>query len=300
MTTTTNNGIIKARPSAYNMVDPKAIKRREGWNPRFDFGDIEQLAKSIKAQKEKDGVGVLVALRLKRLADGTLEIIDGDRRQTAVEYLIAKGEEFAEGIPAFIEGKNSSDTDNLIKMFESNNSKLFLPLEEAAAYKRFKDAGFTLAQITAVVGKKHVHIVDTLRLLEADESVKEAVRSKKIGATTAKHIAKAGKDKQAALVEKAKASPKGSGKKLKKEIEAQRVNRRAGTKVKVEPMDQDELKDLEKELSLAFVVACSDQGTMPAAVSINVQKSDELTLAVKYGILLGLRAALGHKVKVKG
>ena len=84
-------GIIK-RTNAY-FADPKTIARVDGWNNRFDFGEIEELAKSIKIN------GLLQPLRIKRVPahvkdDGkgaagaqvfAFELIDGDRRLTAIE-----------------------------------------------------------------------------------------------------------------------------------------------------------------------------------------------------------------------
>lgn len=197
-------GIIK-RTNAY-FIDPMMIDRKEGFNPRFDFGDIDELAKSIKKQKEHDGVGVLRDLEVKRKADGRFELLDGDRRLTAVMQLISKGEVFEQGIPAKILDKNIADVQALVRMFEANTGKPFLPLEEAAAYKRMRDAGMTIKQVCEAVSRKHVHVISTLALLQADDSVKEGVASGKLNSTMAKQIAtkaKGNKAKQAELVEKA-------------------------------------------------------------------------------------------------
>ena len=47
MATALPSGILKLGKSY--QADPREIKRREGWNPRFDFGDLADLAKRMRA-----------------------------------------------------------------------------------------------------------------------------------------------------------------------------------------------------------------------------------------------------------
>lgn len=190
-------GVIK-RATAYN-IDPKMIVRRKDWNPRFDFGEIGLLAKSIEAN------GLLMPIRVKRV-EGKFELIDGDRRFTAIEKLLKKGHKFPEGIMAVIEDKGIEDLDALVTMFEANTGKPFLPLEEAAAYKRMQDGGLSIKKICERIGKAERHVRQMLDLLNADEDVKDAVKSGKIGKQTAKDIAtkaKGNKEKQKELTRKA-------------------------------------------------------------------------------------------------
>ena len=82
ITTKSSNpaGVLK-RSNAY-FIDPTRVVRRDGWNPRFDFGEIEEMAKSILAN------GLLNAIRVKRISGNPaadFELIDGDRRMTAIE-----------------------------------------------------------------------------------------------------------------------------------------------------------------------------------------------------------------------
>lgn len=238
---TPTNGIVTARPSAYNMVDPRSIDRREGWNVRFDFGEIEELAKSIKYQATEGGVpgGLLNAIRIKRKEGGRFELIDGDRRMTAVELLIKwagegnlKGYDFPDGIAAVIVAKGQDDLRSLIQMFEANSGKAFLPMEEAAAYKRMREAGMSLEQIGQAVGRNHVHVNNTLALLEAPAELQEAVKKGEVGGTLAKKIAVVGRGNKAKAAELTKAA-KAAGKDKKKqravkaEVEAARVENAA-------------------------------------------------------------------------
>lgn len=201
MATSSNAAGITKRTS-FNFADPAFIVRRPGWNVRFDFGDIEGLKNSIKA----NGFKINKPLEVRRNADNKFEIIDGDRRFTAVEELIKEGMAFPDGIPIVIADKNKTDLENTISMLVDNNGKELLPLEEAAGLKRLRDAGLTLKEICEKVGRSNTHVNATLALLDADDSVKEAVKEKKIAGTTAKKIAvrsRGNKEAQKKMVEKA-------------------------------------------------------------------------------------------------
>jgi len=296
MSATTNaSGIVK-RTNAY-FIDPTMIVRREGWNPRFDFGDIKELAQSIRSN------GVLNPIRVKRVGD-KFELIDGDRRFTAIELLLKEGHAFEGGVSAIILDKAIADVDALIQMFEANTGKPFLPLEEAAAYQRMRDAGMTLKQICEKVGRAQVHVTKTLALLQADQSVKDAVADGSINSTLAKQIAvkaKGNKGKQKEMVEKAKKGGK-AGKKLVKE-EAEQIKKRPAKKgqdtiVAPKCLTQSQLETREAVLTNLVQKGLKDTGVKESAAHVFFADSDERSLAFHYGVLMGLRAALGKDPKI--
>ncbi len=298
-------GILK-RSSSY-FADPTAITRRPGFNPRFDFGEIEELAKSIKAN------GILMPLRIKRLAAEEITqlgkifvLIDGDRRLTAIELLIKRGHGFPEGIPVVIVEKDQDDITSLIQMFESNTGKAFLPLEEAAAYKRMKDAKMTIAQICAKVGRKQVHVVSSLALLDADADLQSAVKDKSINSTTAKKIAvhaRGDKAKQKALVAQAKAVGKDKGKKaqLDKDIDDSRRAKAAtkGKVLKMRALDDVALSNLGAGLAAKMADRMKEAGkSLDFDVRAWVAKDEALALAYTFGALEALKAAAGVKIEL--
>lgn len=178
-------------------VPPGMIRKKDGFNPRFDFGDLEALKKSILAH------GVIQPLRVRRKSTG-YELVDGERRYTAVMELLSEkklGAEFR--VPVILEAQTIPDVQALIHMFEANTGKAFAPLEEAAAFKRMRDAGMTIKDICKSVGRSDSHVIDTLKLLEASDEVKAAVAEKKITKGEAVEAAKAPKEEQPAAVAKA-------------------------------------------------------------------------------------------------
>lgn len=306
--------VVQARPSAYNMINPRAVKRAEGFNPRFDFGEIAELAKSIRVQATEHAVpgGLLQPIRVKK-AGGGFELIDGDRRLTAIELLLdlndkgkPDGYAFAEGIPAFTVAKTQDDITSLVQMFEANTGKAFLPMEEAAAYKRMRDAGMTIEQIGKNVQRAHVHIVATLALLDADDSLKDAVKDKKIGGTMAKKIATAArgdKTKQAELVKEAVAA--GGDKKKKRvvvgKIEQARAAKAAkkGKTLKMRALTDDQLSEMGERLAKHLKSVLKEAKVDPDSdLRAWVAADEKLAAAFTFGVLEALKAAAGLKVEL--
>lgn len=322
-------GIIK-RSALYN-VDPRAVTRNKpGFNPRFDFGDIEELAKSIKAN------GMLLPIRVQRLAkpmklvlvEGQkdtyelkedpagqpLVLIDGARRMAAVTLLLSKGYEFPDGIPAILAPQGQSMLEGLFQMFESNSGKNFLPLEEAAAYKTFHDGdpaagikGLTIKQICERVGRKQVHVTATLALLDMDEGVQADVKAGQISKTNAKDIAvhaRGDKAKQRELAALAKAAGKDRAKKvaLKKAIDDSRRSKAAskGKTLKMRALSDAELSKLGQMLATSLADRMNDAGmSLDADIRAFIVKDDKLALAATFGALEALKAAAGMQINLE-
>jgi ParB/RepB/Spo0J family partition protein len=302
-------GIVK-RSSAY-YADPATIGRREDWNPRFDFGEMEELAQSIREN------GLLNPLRVKRItpANGKVfELIDGDRRLTAIEEFLLKGGKaftdipsIAEGIPVVIVDKAQDDVTSLIQMFVANTGKNFLPMEEAVAYQKMRDAGMTVKAICKAVGRKEMHVSEIMALLEADDEVKEAATSGEIGKTQAKQIAKHAKgDKEAqkTLTAAAKAANKGdkeAKKTLDKGLDAARRAKAAkkGKALKIRALDDSELSKIGALLASTMADRMKEAGKpLDFDLQTWVTQDDKLALAATYGALQALKAAAGMKVEL--
>lgn len=304
-------GILK-RSSSYN-IDARAVMRKPGFNPRFDFGDIAALAASLEHN------GMLNPIRVKRVTDPAIinkdasqpihfELVDGDRRLTAIELLIKQGKydaAFPSGIPAILVDKAQDDITSLVQMFEANSGKVFLPLEESAAYQRMRDAGMTIKEICKATGRAHLHVNEMLALSQADASVKDAVARGEIGKSDAKtisRVARGDKARQAELVEAAKAA-KASGKAApakaaaKKAIDKVRQDNAAakGKKLKVRPLSAQELAELGSTVANHLIERLNKLDIDPNSdLRAWIQKDIELVAAYTLGALDGLRAAAGQ------
>lgn len=296
---------VLARPSAFQL-DPTCIKRREGWNPRFDFGDIEALAATIKHQKHleggpSEGHGLLNPLRVRRVAAGVFELIDGDRRLSAIELLMKRGEVFSKGVPAQIE-TDTNDLEALIRTFTANTGKPMLPLEEAAAFKRMRDAGMNFKQIEKATGRSDNVINDCLALLESDDSVQQAVKDRKVTAGVAKKIAvyaRGDKAKQRELIDEAKTAGKDKNKRvaLDKKIDAQRRTKAAktGKVLKIRALSDTELSAMGAQVAAHLAALMKDAKVATNADMLTmVKKDDKLAMAFTLGALEALKAAAGQ------
>lgn len=316
-------GVVK-RSSAH-FIDPRTIAMDPEWNIRFDLGDIDGLAASIKAQKERDpsSGGLLQPIGVIRMPQGhplsdsgkKLFLVRwGHRRTTAINQLMKEGESFPEGIPAKIVDKGQDIQAATIEMFVENTNKPLLPMEEAAAYKRLRDGfaeqgikGMTLGAICKAVGRAMPHVTSMLDLLEAAPEVQEGVKSgevKKMDAKLISQIAKGDADTQKKLTELAKKAAKGDKKarvELDKALHAKKVSKAAakGRTIKMRAMSDVELSEL------GAAVASRMAGLLTSAnkpLDFNMEKwikeDDKLALAASYGALQALKAAAGMKINL--
>ena len=299
---------VVSRGTMHNL-DPRTITRKEGFNPRFDFGEIEELAKSIKAN------GLYMPLRVKRMqapVDGKyFELIDGDRRLTAIEHLLSKGEVFEKGVPAIIVDKGQDDVESLFQALETNAGKALLPLEEAMAYKRLKDAGMTARAISNRLSRDYVHVCNSLALLDADPAIQEAVKNGEVGVTIAKQIAVHARDdkaKQAELLAAAKQAkaikgPAGKDARAaaKRAIDdKRRANaEKKGKQLKMRALDDKELSAIGMKLAQHVAKLLGEAGK-PADFDIRkwVKEDDNYALAAAFGALEALKAAAGQRVNL--
>lgn len=309
----TGAGIIGKASGAYN-ADPCTITRRKGWNARFDFGEIKELAKSIRANS------VLMPLRVKRLPAGgsaCFELVDGDRRLTAIELILKEDPTFFDdtGVPIILVDRSQDDFTSLVQMFEANTGKPLLPMEEAAAFKRMADHAIEHESVKKAdvykwvakhVGHSDIYVWETMQLLEASDEVKEAVTSKKIGTTAAKAItihAKGDKAKQAELVKKAQAAGKDKAKKaeLKKELDDLKRAKHAkkGRVLKIRALDDAALGALGKKVADDVAKKLAEANKpMDFDIAAWVASDDKLALAYAFGALSALKAAAGQKVEL--
>lgn len=309
-------GLLK-KTTAYNL-DPTRICRREGWNARFDLGEIDALAASIETELLRDPSdgGLLNPVRVKRITGNPaadFELIDGHRRLTAIELLLKKGVVFIQGIKGDIVDRTQDDVTSLVQMITANTGKPFLPLEEAGAYKRLRDAGMSIAQICKAVGRTDVHVRETLDLVEAAQEVKDAVAAKQVSGSTAKvivSVAKGDAVKQAELTEAAaavKAAPSAADKKvanktLQAKIQAARDAKAvaAGKEVKIRALTDDQLSAIGDKLAKHLVALLKEaklDSEMPIAALQEWAKGDDL-LAAAYvaGAVDALKVAAGMKI----
>jgi ParB/RepB/Spo0J family partition protein len=173
-------------------IDVAKIKVIEGFNPRKEFEEIEELAESIKVHGLQD------PLRGDLSEDGqTFYVRDGERRFRAILYLIENGEMIRDEPIEFIEvlpySPRLTEEEKLILNLSSNNKKKYKPMEMAEALLRLKypmgkddkDSARTHEQVAELIGKSRQYVDGMIHLAEAPEPLKEKVTSGEITQTDA-------------------------------------------------------------------------------------------------------------------
>lgn len=307
-------GLVK-KTTAYN-VDPRRVTRREGWNTRFDMGEIAALAASIETELNRDPSdgGLLMPIRVKRISGNPaadFELVDGDRRLTAIELLLEKGVVFPQGVAATMVDKNQDDLTSTIQMITANTGKPFLPLEEAAAYKRLRDGGMSVAQICAAVGRTDVHVRETLDLLEADAAVQDAVKTGAVAGSMAKLIVSVTKGDNAAQKDLladavgAKKKDKAAKARLMTKIQQKRDAKAVakGKEVKMRALTDAQLSEIGERLAKHLKALLKEAGLgaeMQQGELVEwVKKDEKLAAAYVAGAMDALKAAAGVKINLE-
>lgn len=152
----------------------------DGLNIRTDYGDLQELADSIKEN------GVKVPLRgYKKIIDGkeVYVVTDGHRRTKACQILLEQGIEIL--VPFIIEAKGYSDEQRLIDMFIMNEGKALNPLEQAEGVRRLIAYGYSEKEIAGKLAKSEGYIRKLNSLNSAPKKLINLIERGVISATLA-------------------------------------------------------------------------------------------------------------------
>lgn len=154
-------------------------------NPRRDLGDLDGLAKSIKA------VGILQALVLHDNEDGTITCLLGHRRRAA------SGVAGLEFVPASVWLGLDADEQLEIMLTENLQREDLKPMEEARAFEGLLRGGKSQRVVAERVGCDQSHVSRRLELLKLSEEDQERVDAGKLTVGKALKSLKPPKEKPA-------------------------------------------------------------------------------------------------------
>jgi ParB family transcriptional regulator, chromosome partitioning protein len=143
-------------------------------NPRKHFAeeDLESLAKSLRDK------GLLQPLVVRPRADGSFEIVAGERRWRASQRA------GIHDVPVLIRELDDKETLE-IALIENIQRSDLNALEEARAYRQLLEQyGYTQQQLADAIGKSRSHIANTMRLMSLPESIQNQIED---GSLTAGH-----------------------------------------------------------------------------------------------------------------
>ncbi len=146
--------------------------------PRKSFvkEDLDDLAASIKEK------GVLQPLIVRKRADGSFEIVAGERRWRAAQMVQLHE------LPVIV--RDFTDIEVLeVAIIENIQRSDLNPVEEAAGYRQLMNQhGYTQEDMATALGKSRSHIANLLRLLNLPDVVIEMLRAGDLSAGHARAL----------------------------------------------------------------------------------------------------------------
>ena len=149
----------------------------------FDEQALRDLAGSIRARGLKQPIAV------RPMSDGTYQIIMGERRWRACCLLRDEGHLEEPTILAHI--RKATDEEMAIDAIIENLARADIsPLEEARAFQREIDRGYTVEKLAAALGREPYRIADRLQLLKLDLPIQNMLAKGQISRTTAYELSR--------------------------------------------------------------------------------------------------------------
>jgi len=236
-------------------VDPRNVKLVEGYNIRTidpDSDDIQHLKASIKEN------GLQRPLVLKANPDAAEDgkeyiAVDGHRRLTAINLLIAEGEDIRY-VKAEI-SKRMNDEQALLAMFTLNDGEPLNPIEKAEGVRRLIDVyGYTPAEVATKIAETQATVSNLMKLAQMPKNIRNKIAQNLISASLVLQISRKVKDETKFAeqveeltkgVEAAVAAEKGK-KKKRAQVTAKAAKHVVGEKNTIKLLEQTALA-LEKE-----------------------------------------------------
>jgi ParB/RepB/Spo0J family partition protein len=185
---------LKETNVRYFKVDPRNIEVREGFNIRTDYGDLDELAASIKSE------GVKVSLKGHRKTDEKGKVIPdkyvltgGHRRLAACMLLLEQGNEPFR-VPFSLEEKHYTDEQRLFDMFTENDGLPLSPVEKAEGVSRLLLLGYSPTEVANKLGKDLAFVSNMQALAQAPKKLKSMINQNHVSATVAMEIYREEKD----------------------------------------------------------------------------------------------------------
>lgn len=167
---------MTSRPSRRDLfsIEFKYLKMVDGFNVRYDYGDLNELARSIAEN------GVKVPLRGYK-EQGFYFITDGHRRYRAMAILHSQGIEVR--APFLVETKDYNNEKRTLDLLLTNEGKRLTMLEESEVYARLIGFGWTQTEIHRKTGKSATHISNCVLLMSATTKTKNLIKEGQVSAS---------------------------------------------------------------------------------------------------------------------
>jgi len=156
------------------------------FNVRIDYGDINELARSIEA----NGIKQPLRGHLDRI-EGKIMVTDGHRRLKAIQLLAKKGVKIR--VPIISDARDSEEQ-RVLNMLILNAGKKLNPVEESEVINRLSNYGYPEDEIRDKTGFTKVYICNLKLLNASPKKVKDLILKNIVSATLAMQIFREEKD----------------------------------------------------------------------------------------------------------
>ena len=168
---------VHADPSRVQLVPFALFERGDNDRTQFDAVALKELADSIAAQaSEHEAVtgqphmGLTQPVTLRLLPDGRLRLVAGERRTRAIRDVLKWPV-----IQAFV--REMTDKEESSVMLTENTARVDLnPMDEASAYQKRLESGWTIEELVQATGKSKDLIARRCGLLRLHPDVQHLVR----------------------------------------------------------------------------------------------------------------------------
>jgi len=156
------------------------------FNVRIDYGDINELARSIEA----NGIKQPLRGHLDKI-EGKIMVTDGHRRLKAIQLLAKKGVKIR--VPIISDARESEEQ-RVLNMLILNEGKKLNPVEESEVINRLSNYGYPEDEIRDKTGFTKVYICNLKLLNASPKKVKDLILKNIVSATLAMQIFREEKD----------------------------------------------------------------------------------------------------------
>jgi len=167
------------------IVTPDEIEIEEGFNARYNYGDIDELSNSIIAN------GLKIPLKgILKTGEDKFILTDGHRRHKAILLAYERG--YTDIKITLTPEQKQSHEERILSMITYNSGKPFEMLEEADIYQRLINYGWTVSQIASKVGKSGQYIRDCILLMTSSTTLKKQIQKGLVSGSTVVEMLKNG------------------------------------------------------------------------------------------------------------
>ncbi|MGB1253490.1 MAG: ParB/RepB/Spo0J family partition protein [Candidatus Promineifilaceae bacterium] len=264
--------------SGLRMVKVKEI-RPNPYQPRTHFEEepLEELADSIREH------GLIQPLIVSQVAPNDYTLIAGERRWQASQRA------GLHQVPVVVKNDITALEMLELALIENIQREDLNDLEEGLAYRQLMDEfNMTHAQVAKRVGKARTTITNTVRLLDLDPRVQEAVVNNEISGGHARALHSLGPDEQTAVM--GSIIKNGHSVRQTEQI-VRKIKLRSAPKKKARPQLPPELADIEKQFRTRLGTRVSiEPGKDGGKVVIHYYSDEELSAV--YDTIVGEENAL--------